>query len=131
MRYTKGMDGCKILCIDDDKNTFVTIRDFLESFGYQVCAAYDAASGLEMVRDWQPDLILLDLVLPDISGFKIAQEIKNAPAWAHIPIIAISLKHEDVDKHVAAKSGAIDYLEKPVSLEKLAYSIKEALGQKS
>ena len=118
------------MIIDDDHNVIREIKDFLEieQTGYRVISAYDGETGLNCVRENKPDLILLDLVLPGQSGFKIAQEIKALPQCAAIPIIAISLKKEDIDKHVALKSGATEYLEKPVELDKLLYHLKDILG---
>ncbi len=119
-----------ILIIDDDQNVVREIKDFLEleQIGYKVIFANDGESGLKKINETKPDLILLDLVLPGQSGFKIAQEIKAMPECAEIPIIAISLKTEDIDKHVALKCGATEYIEKPIDLNKLIFSIRDILN---
>lgn len=119
-----------ILIIDDDQNVVREIKDFLEleQVGYKVAFACDGETGLKKAREIKPDLILLDLVLPGQSGFKIAQELKALPECADIPIIAISLKTEEIDKHVALKCGAVEYIEKPIALDKLIYNIRDILN---
>jgi CheY-like chemotaxis protein len=123
------VDKKKIMVIDDDPNNIREIRDVLEPRGYLVIFASDGPSGIEKIKNQGPDLILLDLVLPGQSGFKIAQEIRSIPVSKDIPIIAISLKREDIDKHIAAQSGIAEYVEKPINYDRLLYHIKDILGQ--
>ena len=99
----------------------------LEEAGYDIWLAQDGANGLDKLKKFKPDLILLDLVLPDQSGFKVAQEIRSRDEYRHIPIVAISLKKEEVDKHVAAKSGIVEYIEKPIDIQRLLYCISDIL----
>jgi CheY-like chemotaxis protein len=123
------VDKKKIMVIDDDPNNIREIRDVLEPKGYLVIFASDGQSGVEKIKNQMPDLILLDLVLPGQSGFKIAQEIRALPESKDIPIIAISLKREDIDKHIAAHSGIAEYVEKPINYDRLLYHIKDILGE--
>lgn len=122
------MEKKRIFIIDDDRNSVVAIKDLLQKAGYEVFFAYDGEDGLRKMLRARPHAVLLDLVLPDQSGFKIAQDIKAIAEFADIPIIAISLKNEDIDKHIAAKSGIAGYVEKPIDNKNLLYSIKEALN---
>jgi len=122
------MEKRRILIIDDDVNVIRETKDMLEELNFEVTFASDAETGLNRMKTARPDLILLDLVLPDKSGFKIAQGIKAVPEYANIPIIAISLKKEDIDKHIAAKSGISDYVEKPIDYEKLLFRIRDILS---
>lgn len=122
------MESKKILIIDDDYNGAKVIKEGLLEAGFEVFYAYSREEGLEKLRTSKPDLILLDLVLTDASGFKVAQEIKEDDNYSHIPIIAISLKRENIDKHVAMKVGIIDYLEKPVDIKHLIFRIKDILN---
>ncbi len=116
------------LCIiDDDHNAVAALKEFLVGEGFRVETAFDGTSGIELVRQCTPDVILLDLVLPDASGFKIAQTIQDLPGLGSIPIIAISLKREDVDKHIAAKSGFIEYIEKPLDYQRLIFVLNDVL----
>jgi len=119
--------GKKILIIDDDYNTVKKTKEELLKAGFTVLAAYSAKEGIEKVKEEAPDCILLDLVLPDESGFKVAQDIRSLPEFKDTPIIATSLKHEEVDKHIAAKSGITVYIEKPIDYQRLLFDIKDVL----
>jgi twitching motility two-component system response regulator PilH len=118
----------KILIIDDDYNIVKKSKEELLKAGYEVAVAYSAKEGIEKLQIEKPDCILLDLVLPDESGFKVAQDIKNLPGFMDTPIIATSLKHEEIDKHIAAKSGITVYVEKPIDYPRLLFDIKDVLG---
>ncbi|MDD5097468.1 MAG: response regulator [Candidatus Omnitrophica bacterium] len=119
--------GEKILIIDDDYNIVKKSKEELLKAGFSVVVAYSAKEGIEKVKEEKPDCILLDLVLPDESGFKVAQDIRSLPEFKDIPIIATSLKHEEVDKHIAAKSGITVYVEKPIDYQRLLFDIKDTL----
>ncbi len=118
----------KILIIDDDYNIVKKSREELLKAGYTVIAAYSGKEGIEKLKAEKPDCVLLDLVLPDGSGFKVAQDIKALPEFKEIPIIAASLKHEEIDKHIAAKSGITVYVEKPIDYPRLLFDLKDILG---
>jgi len=118
----------KVLIVDDDFNIVKKSKEELLKAGYVVAAAYSAKEGIEKVKEEKPDCILLDLVLPDESGFRVAQQIKEFPEFKDIPIIATSLKHEEIDKHIAAKSGITVYVEKPIDYQRLLFDIKDVLG---
>lgn len=128
--YTEFMPK-KILVIDDDYNIAKKSKEELLKAGYTVVIAYSAKEGMEKLKAENPDCILLDLVLPDESGFKVAQDIKGLPEFMNIPIIATSLKHEEVDKHIAAKSGITVYVEKPIDYARLLFDINDVLGRKT
>jgi len=118
----------KILVIDDDYNIAKKSKEELVKAGYAVVVAYSAKEGMEKLAAEKPDCVLLDLVLPDESGFKVAQDIKALPEFINTPIIAASLKHEEVDKHIAAKSGITVYVEKPIDYSRLLFDIKDVLN---
>ncbi|RJO65245.1 MAG: response regulator [Candidatus Omnitrophota bacterium] len=117
----------RILIIDDEPDIIRKAKYALEEAGYDIWLAQDGLSGLDKLKKFKPDLILLDLVLPDQSGFKVAQEIKSRDEYRHIPIVAISLKKDEIDKHVAAKSGIVEYVEKPIDIQRLLYCISDIL----
>jgi len=118
----------KILIIEDDYNIAKRSKEELAKAGYEVVVAYSAKEGMEKLKQEKPDCILLDLVLPDESGFKVAQDIKNLPEFIDTPIIAASLKHEEIDKHIAAKSGITVYIEKPIDYQRLLFHIQDILN---
>ncbi len=119
--------GAKILIIDDDYNIVKKSKEELLKAGYVVIVAYSAKEGIEKTKEEKPECILLDLVLPDESGFKVAQEIRSLAEFKDTPIIATSLKHEEIDKHIAVKSGITVYVEKPIDYQRLLFDIKDVL----
>jgi len=121
------MEAEKILIIDDDPAMVKSARQVLEEAGYNVYSMNTGEGVVERLKLLNPALVILDLVLPGESGFQIAREIMK---YKNIPIIMMSLKKEDIDKHVAAVSGAIEYLEKPVEAEELLYHVKDVLSGK-
>ncbi|TAM36203.1 response regulator [bacterium] len=118
----------KVLIIDDDFNIVKKSKEELLKAGYIVATAYSAKEGIEKLKEEKPDCVLLDLVLPDESGFRVAQQIRDLPEFKDTPIIATSLKHEEIDKHIAAKSGITVYIEKPIDYQRLLFDIKDVLG---
>lgn len=121
------MEAEKILIIDDDPAMVKSVRHVLEGAGYNVYSMNTGEGVIERLQLLNPALVILDLVLPGESGFRIAKEIMK---YKNIPIIMMSLRKEEIDKHVAAASGAIEYLEKPVKPEELLYHVKDILSGK-
>ncbi len=120
----------KIIIIDDDREGTKEIKESLEKEGFEITCVYNASEGLSSLKNSSFDLVLLDLMLPDGSGFKVAQEIKKDSLYYNTPIIAISLRKESIDKHIAAKVGIIEYLEKPLDMNKLIFRVKDLLNIK-
>lgn len=121
------MERKKILIIDDDPATAREVKKLANPEEFEILWAPDGQDGLKRMKIIKPDLILLDLVLPDQSGFKIAQQLKRLPLYKNIPIIAISLKKEAIDKHVALKSGILEYMVKPLNLDRLTFLMRDIL----
>ena len=121
------MEAEKILIIDDDPVIVKDTRKLLEEAGYNVYSMDTGEGVVDRLRLVNPVLVILDLVLPGESGFQVAKEIRK---YKNIPIIMTSLRREEIDKHVAAVSGAIEYLEKPVKPEVLLYHVKDILSGK-
>ena len=114
----------KILLIDDDPNMRMITREALQYQNYLVVEAVDGAQALEQLKYHRPDLILLDVMLPDIDGFQIAQIIRSNITTSHIPIVFLTAKGQTEDKVKALKAGATDYLVKPVDSTELAARIE-------
>jgi two-component system alkaline phosphatase synthesis response regulator PhoP len=106
---TKG----HILVVDDDKDVVRLMRGYLEQEGYNVLVAYNGESALHILRRERPDLLLLDLMLPDRDGWDITRIIRNDPILAHTPIIMLTARVTDTDKIVGLELGADDYVTKP------------------
>lgn len=114
----------KILIIDDDARLVENVQTYLKDFGFRIEAAFNGMEGLEKVRDFQPDLVILDLMMPKIDGLEVCREIRKESA---IPIIMLTARGEESDVVAGLEVGADDYLTKPFSLRELAARIKARL----
>ncbi len=106
-----------ILVIEDNEINMKLIRTFLEIGKYRILEAKDAETGIRLVREQRPDLILMDIQLPGMDGLSAAQFIKNDPDLKQIPIIAVTGNAMQMDKEEAMDIGFADYLLKPFSLK--------------
>lgn len=118
------MSGARILVVDDDPAILRAVGRALAGRGYAVSSAADGRTALERARDIQPEVILLDLVLPDCDGIDLCKQIRT---FSDVPIIVLSAVGEDAKKVEALDEGADDYLTKPFSMEELQARIRAAL----
>jgi DNA-binding response OmpR family regulator len=114
----------KILIIDDDTRLVENVRTYLEDFSCEIAAAFDGVEGLERLKSFQPDLVILDLMMPKIDGFDICREIRREST---IPIIILTARSGESDVVTGLELGADDYLTKPFSLRELTARIKARL----
>ncbi|MCH5270525.1 MAG: response regulator transcription factor [Lachnospiraceae bacterium] len=114
----------KILLIEDEKNICNFIATTLRAQNYKVSFANSAANGLSLAASGCPDLILLDLGLPDMDGISV---IRNVRKWSHVPIIVISARSQEREKVEALDAGADDYITKPFGTSELMARIRTAL----
>ncbi len=114
----------KILVVDDEKLIVKGIRFSLEQDGYEVDAAYDGEEGLQKVKDCHYDLVLLDLMLPKMSGLDVCREIRS---FSTVPVIMLTAKGEDMDKILGLEYGADDYITKPFNILEVKARIKAIL----
>jgi len=119
-----------ILIIEDDRTTQNIIRHFLEKNGFAVASAGDAEEGLRQAREKPPALILLDLMLPGMSGFQVLSRLKQDAALAPIPVVILSSLTQEDDIMKALTSGAVDYITKPLSPSVLVTKIKLLLAER-
>ena len=117
----------KILVVDDAKNILLVLRMSLEKAGYEVITAMDGISALEKAQEMDPDLILLDILIPKMNGFLVFEALKDETATADTPVIFISAKAEDEDLEKARELGAADFLIKPVKQEQLLETVEKYL----
>lgn len=117
----------RILIIDDEENIVELLKFNLELNNYEVEFAYDGKLGMQKIKDWKPDLILLDIMLPEVDGITISQIIKKEEALKDIPIIMMTAKSQDSDKFIGFESGADDYITKPFVVKELIYRMKAVL----
>lgn len=117
----------KILVIDDLPENVFLLQDRLESEGYEVITAYEGKSGLNKAISEQPDLILLDIMMPDITGLDVCKKLVSNEETAHIPIILVTAKIEAEDIKEGLEAGAFDYIKKPFNRIELLARVKSAL----
>lgn len=114
----------KILVVDDEKAIADIIRFNLEKEGYVVETAYDGEEGIDKVHKWQPELVVLDIMMPKKDGFQVLKEIR---ASYNFPVLMLTAKEEEVDKVLGLELGADDYIVKPFSMRELIARVKANL----
>ncbi len=117
----------RILVVDDDREVVRLMRAYLEQAGYEVLAAYDGETAVHVLRREKPDLILLDLMLPDRDGYDITRLVRGDPSLAHIPIIMLTARVEDTDKIIGLEIGADDYVTKPYNPREVVARVRARL----
>jgi two-component system cell cycle response regulator DivK len=120
----------KILYIEDHPAQRDIMAQMLELSGYEVAVASDGIDGLEQVRSWKPDLVLMDLRMPRMDGFEAIRELRKDPTTADIPVIAISAWASAKHKERALEAGANEHFTKPVDLTRLLDTINRLLAGK-
>jgi two-component system, OmpR family, KDP operon response regulator KdpE len=116
--------GARILLVDDEPNILTTLAPLLRSHGYDVATAASGRAALEVVRGTAPDLLILDLGLPDLDGVAVCQQVRGAST---MPILVLSARGREADKVRALDAGADDYVTKPFGSEELLARIRAAL----
>src|SRR5579872_968130 len=117
----------RVLLIEDDRDIVELVRYNLEREGFQVAAATDGATGLVQVRKSPPDMLLLDLMLPKLSGLEICRDIRRDQALNRLPILMLTARGEEADRVVGLEMGADDYVTKPFSPRELLARVKALL----
>jgi two-component system phosphate regulon response regulator PhoB len=117
----------RILIVDDEADIAATIAFNVEREGFTAIVAADGRSALAQLREPIPDLVVLDLMLPDISGTEICRRIREGPTTRRIPIIMLTAKGDDIDRVVGFEVGADDYVVKPFSVRELVLRIRAIL----
>ncbi len=117
----------KILIVDDEVDLVTMIKLRLVSAGYDILEAYDGQEALKTAQNQAPDLIILDLMLPKINGYKVCRMLKFDEKYKHIPIIMFTAKVQDIDKQMGQKVGADAYITKPFEPGILLAKIRELL----
>ncbi|SHE55325.1 MULTISPECIES: response regulator [Caloramator] len=121
----------KILIIDDELHIVELIKYNLEMNGYKVYYALNGTEGINIAYEKKPDLILLDIMLPEMDGFEVCKKIKRDDELSNIPIIMLTAKGEEFDKILGLELGADDYITKPFSVRELVARIKVVLRRNS
>lgn len=117
----------KVLVVDDEPNIVLSIEFLMEQAGFEVVTAEDGEQALARVNDTQPDLLLLDISLPGISGFDVLERLRGEAATAQLPIIMLTAHGRDVEREKGMALGADDYITKPFSTQALVEKVKALL----
>ncbi|MBE7535388.1 MAG: response regulator [Anaerolineales bacterium] len=117
-----------ILCIEDEAEMIDLMRLILSRKGYNVRGAPGGAEGLQMIRNEKPDLILLDLMMPDMDGWEVYQQIKAEESSKDIPVIIVTAKAQNIDRVLGLHIAKVnDYIAKPFTPQELLHSIEKVL----
>lgn len=117
----------RVLVVDDESQIVNIIQFTLEHNGFEVLVALDGQEGLQMAREENPDLIVLDLMLPKIDGYKVCRLLKFDKKFRHIPIILLSARSESEDRALGLQVGADDFLGKPFEGDELVAKVNQLL----
>ncbi|HOJ39725.1 MAG TPA: response regulator, partial [bacterium] len=112
---------------EDDADTRAILVNHLKKAGYAPIEAADAEEGLTLFRQWQPDLVVLDLILPGMSGLDFLKKVKSGPFSRRTPVVVLTAKDEDADKLKGYRYGADYYLTKPCEMKTLLLAIESVL----
>lgn len=119
----------KVLVVDDEPSIAKILRKQLEVAGFEVAVAVDGEEGLAKVREWKPELVLLDVMLPKLNGHEVCKALKADPTLSRIPVIMLTAKTQRQDQDLAQQQGADAFLTKPFQLSELLVKVKGLLGQ--
>ena len=118
----------KILVVDDSPTQLTNLVKIVQGQGHDVVTATNGMEGIEKARQEQPDLILMDVVMPELNGFQATRKITRDPETEHIPVIIVTTKDQETDKVWGERQGAFGYVVKPPVESELVAKINEALG---
>jgi twitching motility two-component system response regulator PilH len=118
----------RILIVDDSPSQLMGIRRIVEKLGHEALTAEDGAAGVEAAKRELPDLILMDVVMPNLNGFQATRSITREPSTKHIPIVLVTTKDQDTDRVWGMRQGAKAYITKPFSETELADIVQQMLG---
>ncbi len=117
----------RVLVVDDEVDLVAVLRFGLEVEGFEVSVAYDGEAGLQLAQAESPDLVLLDLMLPKLDGYKVCRMLKFDERYRHIPIVILSARNGDEDRRLALEMGAESYITKPFELKEVVAQIRQKL----
>ena len=120
----KSEQATKVLIIDDDEDTRRLIARYLEKASVRVLTAASGVEGLRLCRDAQPDLVLLDVMMPDMNGYQVCSQLQRDPTTTYIPVIFLTALEKEQDKAKALAAGGADYLVKPVTRDRLLETVQ-------
>ncbi len=122
----------KVVCIEDEPEMIDLIRLILGRKGFEFTGAMGGREGLDVIRRVKPDLVLLDLMMPDMDGWEVYQQMKSDEELAHIPVIIVTAKAQSIDKVLGLHIAKVDdYVTKPFGPQELLQSVEKVLSARS
>ncbi len=118
----------QILVVDDELDMLMAIKLRLEASGYEVATATDGLEGLNAARKLKPDIIILDIMLPKMNGYKVSRFLKFDEEYKHIPVIMLTALSGDEDRTTGVETGANAYITKPFETQELVDTVRRFLG---
>jgi len=119
----------RILIVDDSPSQLLGIQRIVEKLGHQILTATDGAAGVETARAELPDLVLMDVVMPNLNGFQATRTLARDAATRHIPVILVTTKDQDTDRMWGMRQGAKAYITKPFSEDELSEVLERVFAQ--
>jgi two-component system phosphate regulon response regulator PhoB len=121
----------QVLVVEDERDIVKVLEFSLKQAGFDPAVAYDGEQARACIERRVPDLVLLDLMLPDIPGTEICKQLKSAPRTAHVPVLMLTARGEEIDRVLGFELGADDFVTKPFSVRELMLRIKAVLRRRS
>lgn len=121
----------KVLVVDDEPNIVLSLEFLMQQAGFEVATAEDGEGALARIAESAPDLLLLDISLPGISGFDVLERLRADPAHARLPIVMLTAHGREVEREKGLALGADDYVTKPFSTQALVEKVKTLLAEAS
>jgi DNA-binding response OmpR family regulator len=119
----------KVLIVDDEPNIVVSLEFLMSQQGYEIEVARDGEQALHLLDSFNPDLVLLDVMLPQKSGFEICQQIKEKPEWKHMKVVLLTAKGREADITKGLALGADEYVTKPFATKELVQKVTQILNE--
>lgn len=117
----------KILIVDDEQDIVESLKFVLETANFTCYCAYNGEDGLRLAKELVPDLIILDVMMPKINGFKISRLLKYDAKYKNIPILMVTARTQEEDKLIGEETGADEYITKPFELEEVVKKVEQYL----
>ncbi len=121
----------RILIVDDSPSQLLGIQRIVEKLGHQILTATDGAAGVEAARAELPDLVLMDVVMPNLNGFQATRTLARDASTRHIPVILVTTKDQDTDRMWGMRQGAKAYITKPFSEDELSEVLERVFAGQS
>lgn len=129
MKQTSLIDNRRLLLIDDDPNLILLVKDYLEFQGYDVLTATNGQDALSVLEDYIPDMIICDIMMPEMDGYTLVEKIRQKPRTSWIPVLFLSAKGQTQDRVRGLNIGADVYMVKPFEPEELVAQVESSLKQ--